>query len=97
MESDGYKGFMQKRRPNGTFVYEDPIDCSPQDTNTSRSCSLQDDNENGFYESSSWEYSCFAPHDTAYLVELMGGNVSRSFLKAALFDVRTAGDFCQPP
>jgi len=29
---------------------------------------------NGFYESSSWEYSWYAPHDTAYLVELMGGN-----------------------
>lgn len=25
--------------------------------------------------SSSWEYSNFAPHDTAHLIELMGGNV----------------------
>ncbi|KAJ2930255.1 hypothetical protein H1R20_g6808, partial [Candolleomyces eurysporus] len=31
-------------------------------------------NVNGFYESSSWEYSWFVPHDTAQLVTLMGGN-----------------------
>ncbi|KAG6830071.1 hypothetical protein H0H92_002361 [Tricholoma furcatifolium] len=57
VESDGYKGFMQKRYSNGTFAYTNPIDCSPQDTNTSRACSLQDNNVVGFYESSSWEYS----------------------------------------
>lgn len=66
---------MQKRFPNGTFTYTDPTDCSPLD-NSSRSCSLQDDNVVGFYESSSWEYSWFVPHDTAHLIELMGGNVS---------------------
>ncbi|KAI5120307.1 hypothetical protein M0805_005811 [Coniferiporia weirii] len=72
--SDGFYGFMQKRFPNGTFAYIDPIDCSPQDNNTVRACSLTEDNENGFYESSSWEYSFFAPHDIAHLIELMGGN-----------------------
>jgi len=35
---------------------------------------LQGGNVNGFYESSSWEYSWYAPHDTAHLVDLMGGN-----------------------
>ncbi|KAI0687903.1 glycoside hydrolase family 92 protein [Cytidiella melzeri] len=73
VESDGFKSFAQKRWPNGTFDFTDPVDCSPQD-NSSRSCSLQDDNTVGFYESSSWEYSWFAPHDTAHLIELMGGN-----------------------
>ena len=68
-------GFAQKRRPDGTFAYTDPIDCSPNDNNTNRECSLQGDNVVGFYESSSWEYSWFAPHDTAHLIELMGGNV----------------------
>jgi len=72
VESDGYKGFSQKRAMNGTFVYSDPVWCSPND-NSSRSCSLQQDNTNGFYESSSWEYSWFAPHDTAHLVKSMGG------------------------
>ncbi|KAI0771834.1 family 92 glycosyl hydrolase [Irpex lacteus] len=73
VKSDGFQGFAQKRFPNGSFVFTNPINCSPQD-NVSRSCSLQDANTGGFYESSSWEYSWFAPHDTAHLVELMGGN-----------------------
>ncbi|KAG6866373.1 hypothetical protein C0991_005294 [Blastosporella zonata] len=68
-------GFMQKRFSNGTFAFTNPINCSPND-NSSRSCSLQSDNVNGFYESSSWEYSWFAPHDTAHLIELMGGNAT---------------------
>lgn len=50
-----YTGFMQKRFANGTFVQIDPKDCSPLDTDEDRECSLTDDNENGFYESSSWE------------------------------------------
>ncbi|OJA12651.1 hypothetical protein AZE42_08696 [Rhizopogon vesiculosus] len=73
VSSDGFKGFMQKRYSNGTFYYTDPIGCSPRAT-TTQDCSLQQDNTNGFYESSSWEYSWYAPHDTATLVELMGGN-----------------------
>ncbi|KAF5380259.1 hypothetical protein D9757_008192 [Collybiopsis confluens] len=64
------------RYPNGTFAFTDPTDCSPQDKNDSRSCSLQGSNEVGFYESSSWEYSWFAPHDTNGLIELMGGNAT---------------------
>ncbi|KAI0771821.1 glycoside hydrolase family 92 protein [Irpex lacteus] len=68
VKSDGFQAF-----PQGSFVFTNPINCSPQD-NVSRSCSLQDANTGGFYESSSWEYSWFAPHDTAHLVELMGGN-----------------------
>lgn len=72
--SDGFKGFAQKRYPNGTFAYTNPIDCSPNDKNDTRPCSLQGNNVNGFYESSSWEYSWYAPHDTAHLVQLMGGN-----------------------
>ncbi|EAU91164.2 glycosyl hydrolase [Coprinopsis cinerea okayama7 len=74
VESDGFKGFFQKRYPNGTFAYTDPTNCSPKDKNETRPCSLQGSNTNGFYESSSWEYSFFAPHDTAYLIDIMGGN-----------------------
>lgn len=74
--SDGFKGFSQKRFSNGTFAFNDPVDCSPNDKNTTRACSLQGTNVNGFYESSSWEYSWFAPHDTAHLIELMGGNAT---------------------
>ncbi|KAF8318019.1 glycoside hydrolase family 92 protein [Clavulina sp. PMI_390] len=72
--SDGFTaGFAQKRLPNGTFSYQDPINCSPADTSTTRECSLTQGNVNGFYESSSWEYSFFAPHDTAHLIDIMGG------------------------
>ncbi|KAF7969869.1 hypothetical protein HWV62_25649 [Athelia sp. TMB] len=74
--SDGYKGFAQKRFMNGSFAYTDPVDCSNKDTDTSRECSLQGDNLVGFYESSSWEYSWYAPHDTAHLVDVMGGNTT---------------------
>ncbi|ESK92075.1 glycoside hydrolase family 92 protein [Moniliophthora roreri MCA 2997] len=74
IESDGFKGFMQKRFPNGTFAFQDPKNCSPQDKNDTRPCSLQGNNVNGFYESSSWEYSFYAPHDTVGLIDLMGGN-----------------------
>ncbi|KAL5528186.1 hypothetical protein ACEPAF_7322 [Sanghuangporus sanghuang] len=38
--------------------------------------SQRDNNANGFCESCAWEYSFFAPHDTAQLIELMGGNVT---------------------
>ncbi|KAI0298528.1 glycoside hydrolase family 92 protein [Russula brevipes] len=75
--SDGFRGFMQKRFPNGTFAPEDPVDCSPHDQQAdTRQCSLQSDNTVGFFESSSWEYSWFAPHDTAHLITLMGGNAT---------------------
>ncbi|KZV95053.1 glycoside hydrolase family 92 protein [Exidia glandulosa HHB12029] len=74
VKSDGFEGFMQKRFGNGTFKNLNPVDCSPLDTNSSRACSLTQDNQNGFYESSSWEYSFFAPQDMATLVDLMGGN-----------------------
>jgi len=72
-------GFMQKRFPDGTFAPEDPADCSPNDKQIeTRQCSLQRGNTVGFYEASSWEYSWFAPHDTAHLITMMGGNVSDS-------------------
>ncbi len=67
---------MQKRFPNGTFAVVDPVACSLNDPQQNRECSLQSDNTVGFYESSSWEYSWFVPHDMAHLIALMGGNVS---------------------
>lgn len=70
--SDGFTGFAQRRFPNGTFAYSDPVACSPRDT-VGHSCARGTDNNVGFYESSSWEYSFFAPHSMATLVGLMGG------------------------
>ncbi|GJE97619.1 glycoside hydrolase family 92 protein [Phanerochaete sordida] len=71
--SDGFTGFSQRRFPNGTFAFSDPVACSPLDT-VGHSCARGTDNNVGFYESSSWEYSFFAPHSMATMVELMGGN-----------------------
>jgi len=99
--SDGYKGFAQKRYSNGTFFFVNPVDCSPNDKDENRECSLQGDNESGFYEASSWEYSWYVPHDTNYLIQLMGGNdtfVKRldHFFSAGYFDPSNEPSFQAP-
>ncbi|EGG07512.1 family 92 glycoside hydrolase, partial [Melampsora larici-populina 98AG31] len=73
IESDGYKGFFQRRDENGEFYYTDPKACSPKDPVKGRSCYFDWTDSTGFYESSPWEYSLYAPHDTAHLIELHGG------------------------
>ncbi|KAJ6504131.1 glycosyl hydrolase family 92-domain-containing protein [Mycena vitilis] len=70
--SDGFSGFAQRRYPNGTFAFSPPNACSPVDP-VGHSCVRGTDNNVGFYESSSWEYSFFAPHSMATLIGLMGG------------------------
>ncbi|KAK7999067.1 glycoside hydrolase family 92 protein [Apiospora marii] len=75
LESDGYKSFVARRFPNGTFAPgSNPVDCSPLDTNSSHECSTQSTNTFGIYESSSWEYSLYAPHDVAGLISVLGSN-----------------------
>lgn len=71
VSSLGFTNFVQKRSPNGTFVFTDPIACSPIDTDSSRACSLQSTNTAGMYETSAWEYSFYAPHDVAGLISLL--------------------------
>jgi len=73
LRSDGFSVFVARRFPNGTFQPSDPVNCSPLDTNSSRACGLQYFNEEGVFESSSWEYSFYAPHDVDGLVSLLGG------------------------
>lgn len=68
--SFGYSTFVQKRRPSGAFVYSDPTTCSPIDGETT-SCSLQAANTAGVYETSSWEYSFYAPFDVDGLIALL--------------------------
>lgn len=74
VSSLGFNTFVQKRTPNGTFVFVDPTACSPIDTDGSRACSLQSTNTAGVYETSSWEYSFYAPHDVDGLISLLGAN-----------------------
>ncbi|KAI0082118.1 hypothetical protein K474DRAFT_1741752 [Panus rudis PR-1116 ss-1] len=70
--SDGFTGFAQRRFANGTFAFSPPDACSPVDP-TPHSCARGTDNNVGFYESSSWEMSFFAPHSMSSIVSLMGG------------------------
>ncbi|KAK8097069.1 hypothetical protein PG999_013013 [Apiospora kogelbergensis] len=75
LKSDGYSSFVARRFPDGTFVPgSNPVDCSPLDTNSSHECSTQSTNTFGIYESSSWEYSLYAPHDVAGLIAVLGSN-----------------------
>ncbi|KAJ7601123.1 glycosyl hydrolase family 92-domain-containing protein [Mycena floridula] len=69
---DGFTGYAQRRFTNGTFAFSSPDACSPIDP-VGHSCARGTDNNVGFYESSSWEMSFFAPHSVATLVNLMGG------------------------
>lgn len=80
VSSLGFTNFVQKRSPNGTFVYTDPVACSPVDTDPGRPCSLQATNTQGMYETSAWEYSFYAPHDVEGLIGLLAeSNTTSSF------------------
>ncbi|KAK8029558.1 hypothetical protein PG993_010849 [Apiospora rasikravindrae] len=82
LESDGYRSFVARRFPNGTFAPgSNPADCSPLDANRSHECSTQSTNTFGIYESSSWEYSLYAPHDVAGLVRLLDGGDDETFAR----------------
>ncbi|CAN8105823.1 unnamed protein product [Discula destructiva] len=73
----GFSTFVQKRLPNGVFVPSDPTTCSPID-NSSTPCSLQSDNPSGVYETSSWEYSFYAPFDVEGLISLLAPSSANS-------------------
>ncbi|KAF8956574.1 glycosyl hydrolase family 92-domain-containing protein [Flammula alnicola] len=75
VSSDGFTGFAQRRYPNRTFAYSPPDACSPIDP-TPHSCARGTDNDVGFYESSSWEMSFFAPHSMSTIIRLMGGDAT---------------------
>jgi len=59
-ESDGYKGFIESKRLDGTFV---ALDLKKYPGSW----------KDHFYEGSSWTYSWFAPHQFDKLVALCGG------------------------
>ncbi len=60
LESDGFKGFIDSRKADGTFIAQDP--------------KLWGNSwKNIFYEGTSWTYSYFVPHDIEQLMTLMGG------------------------
>jgi putative alpha-1,2-mannosidase len=79
-ESMGFSSFVQRRYPNGTFGDVDPTVCSPVD-DAPRSCSLQQENVWGVYETSAWEYSLYAPHDYAGLIDLIAKGDKAEFTR----------------
>lgn len=64
----GFVGFPQPRYTNGTWRYQDPIECSPLD----EFCSYSS-NPKETFESAIWTYQFYAPHAEAELVSLLGG------------------------
>lgn len=79
--SFGFNNFVQRRYTNGSFGSIDPTTCSPIDNNPNHACSLQQQNNWTIYETSSWEYSLFAPHDFAGLIKLLSDGDSQAFAK----------------
>lgn len=60
LESHGYKGFIDARKEDGTFLFIDATKYGGSWTSP-------------FYEASSWTYSYYMPHDFDKIIELMGG------------------------
>ena len=64
----GFTGFLQPRYANGTWRYQDPIECSPLDGFCSYSS-----NPKETFEDSIWEYVFFVPQDQKKLISTVGG------------------------
>lgn len=64
-----FTGFFQPRFANGTWRFQDPMECSPLD---SKFCSYSS-NPRETFESAIWEYVFFVPQDQASLIRLLGG------------------------
>lgn len=68
----GYTGFFQPKYLNGTFGFQDPVECSNLPESANDICSLQNTAHETF-ESSIWEYSFYVPHDMKALISAYGG------------------------
>jgi predicted alpha-1,2-mannosidase len=80
-QSLGFRTFVQRRYANGTFGHIDPTVCSPIDTKSDRSCSLQQENVWTVYETSSFEYSFFVPHDFNGAIQLLSNGSRTGFVQ----------------
>ena len=60
LESHGYRGFIDARRADSSFVFLDPAKWNGSWVSP-------------FYEGKTWTYSYYVPHDMPRLIELMGG------------------------
>ncbi|KAG5996926.1 hypothetical protein E4U43_002767 [Claviceps pusilla] len=83
----GFQGFFQPKYMNGTWGFQDPIDCS----SLAGFCSLTS-NPSETFEASIWQYLFYVPHATSSLISLVGGEdafVSRLdfFHRSGLADI----------
>ncbi|KAG6038950.1 hypothetical protein E4U41_003456 [Claviceps citrina] len=83
----GFRGFFQPRYMNGTWGFQDPIDCSALGS----FCSLTS-NPSETFEASIWQYLFYVPHAISSLISFVGGDdafVSRLnfFHKSGLADI----------
>ncbi|MFD2285830.1 alpha-mannosidase [Pedobacter petrophilus] len=60
LESDGFKGFIDAKKADGSFINQDAKMWGKSWVNP-------------FYEGTSWTYSYFVPHDINRLIKLVGG------------------------
>ncbi|KAI1189202.1 glycoside hydrolase family 92 protein [Nemania serpens] len=65
----GFIGFFQPKYQNGTWGFQDPIDCSV----LASFCSLTS-NPSETFEASVWQYQFLVPHSMSTLIGLMGGD-----------------------
>ncbi|GIZ47864.1 hypothetical protein CKM354_001094400 [Cercospora kikuchii] len=65
----GFVGFLQPRFANGTWRFQDPMECSPLD---SKFCSYSS-NPRETFESAIWEYVFYVPQDQEGLIRAVGG------------------------
>ncbi|HWT51019.1 MAG TPA: GH92 family glycosyl hydrolase [Caulobacter sp.] len=90
-ESDGFKGFLMPRYPDGKF----------QDIDPKLGWDGKVHNNVGYYEGTAWIYSYGVLHDLPGLVEAMGGRVRfnerlNHALDAGLIDITNEPSFATP-
>lgn len=94
-------GFIMGKNPDGTWAagqWTDPTYCAPGSKEYD-TCYLW---RSWFYESSSWTYSFYAPHDMAALVRLSGGKeafvqrLDAFFYESKLYDPSNEPSFMIP-
>jgi predicted alpha-1,2-mannosidase len=90
-QSDGFKGFLMPRYPDGKF----------QDVDPKQGWDGKVHNNVGYYEGTAWIYSYGVLHDLDGLVEAMGGRVRfnerlNHALDAGLIDITNEPSFATP-
>ncbi|KAK5954381.1 hypothetical protein OHC33_004103 [Knufia fluminis] len=69
IEDTSFTGFFQPRYSNGTFAFQDPVQCAGI---LGQWCSLTS-NPSDTFESTIWEYIFFVPHMMSSLIATLGG------------------------